>query len=62
MLRLVATGKTDRRIAEELFISVATESTHGRKLLIKTNVANRTEAATYAARHGLGPDEGFVAG
>ena len=32
VLRLVATGKTDREIAEELFISAATVSTHVRNL------------------------------
>ena len=53
VLRLVATGKTDREIAEELLISVATVSTHVRNLLNKTNVANRTEAASYATRQGL---------
>ena len=62
VLRLVATGKTDREIAEELFISAATVSTHVRNLLNKTGVANRTEAATYAARRGLGPDEESVVG
>jgi DNA-binding CsgD family transcriptional regulator/tetratricopeptide (TPR) repeat protein len=53
VLRLVAAGKTDRQIAEELFISVTTASTHVRNLLNKTNTANRTEAAAYAAQHGL---------
>ena len=53
MLRLVATGKTDREIAEELFISVATMSTHVRNMLNKTGVANRTEAASYANQQGL---------
>ena len=57
VLRLVATGKTDREIAEELFISVATVSTHVRNLLNKTGVANRTEAASYATRRGLAADE-----
>ena len=36
MFRLVATGKTDLEIAEELFISAATVSTHVRNLLNKT--------------------------
>jgi DNA-binding NarL/FixJ family response regulator len=53
VLRLVAAGKTDRQIAEELFISVTTASTHVRNLLNKTNTANRTEAAAYAAQHQL---------
>ena len=53
VLRLVATGRTDREIAEELLISVATVSTHVRNLLNKTNAANRAEAAIYASRHDL---------
>jgi predicted ATPase/DNA-binding CsgD family transcriptional regulator len=53
VLRLIATGRTDREIAEELIISVRTVTTHVSHLLNKTGVANRTEAATYAARHGL---------
>jgi DNA-binding CsgD family transcriptional regulator len=53
VLRLVATGKRDREIAQELFISVTTVSTHVRNILNKINVANRTEATAYAARHGL---------
>ncbi len=53
MLHHIVTGKTDREIAEELLISVTTVSTHVRNILNKTAVANRTEAASYAAHHGL---------
>ncbi len=53
VLRLVAAGKTDREIGKELSISVSTASTHVRNILNKTNVANRTEAATFAAHQGL---------
>jgi DNA-binding CsgD family transcriptional regulator len=53
VLRLVATGKRDREIAEALFISVTTVSTHVRNILNKINAANRTEATAYAAQHGL---------
>jgi DNA-binding CsgD family transcriptional regulator len=53
VLRLVAVGKTDRAIAEELIISVRTVTTHVSSILNKAGVANRTEAATYATRHGL---------
>ena len=57
VIRLVAVGKMDREIAEELIISVNTVGNHMRSILNKTNAANRTEAATYAVRHGLVPDE-----
>jgi DNA-binding CsgD family transcriptional regulator len=53
VLRLVATGKRDREIAEVLTISVTTVSTHVRNILNKINAANRTEATAYAAQHGL---------
>ena len=50
-------GKMDREIAEELYISVNTSGNHMRGILNKTNAANRTEAATYAVRQGLVPDD-----
>ena len=53
VIRLVAAGKTDREIAEELIISVNTVGNHVRSILNKTNAANRTEAAAYAALRGL---------
>ena len=53
MLRLISAGKTDREIAEELFISFRTVGNHVRNILNKTNTINRTEAATYANQHGL---------
>ncbi|MFQ6028202.1 MAG: LuxR C-terminal-related transcriptional regulator, partial [Dehalococcoidia bacterium] len=53
VLNLVAAGKTDREIAEELFISSRTVTTHVSSILNKTNTANRAEAAVYASRLGL---------
>ena len=53
VLRLIAAGRTDREIADELVISSRTVNNHVRSILNKTAVANRTEAATYAAREGL---------
>ena len=53
VLRLIASGKTDREIAEKLIISVNTVGNHVRNILNKTNTANRTEAATFAAYQGL---------
>ena len=53
VLRLVAGGKTDREIAEDLFISARTVTTHVSNILGKIRAANRTEAASYATRNGL---------
>jgi DNA-binding CsgD family transcriptional regulator len=53
VLRLITLGRGDREIAEELVLSTRTVNTHVRNILNKTAVANRTEAATYAAHYGL---------
>jgi DNA-binding NarL/FixJ family response regulator len=53
VLRLIAAGKTDRAIAEELFIGVRTVSFHVSNILNKTDAANRTEAALFANQCGL---------
>jgi DNA-binding NarL/FixJ family response regulator len=53
VLRLVAAGRTNKEIGRELFISTATVSTHVRNVLEKIGAANRAEASTYAAEHGL---------
>ena len=53
VLRLIASGKTNRQIGEELFISLNTAGHHVSNILSKTGSANRAEVATYAAQHGL---------
>lgn len=53
VLRLVAAGKTNQEIADELVISFSTVTHHVSNIFNKTGVANRTEAAAYAARHDL---------
>ena len=53
VLRLVATGASNREIGEQLFISGHTVANHVRSILRKTGAANRTEAAGYAYRHAL---------
>jgi DNA-binding CsgD family transcriptional regulator len=44
---------SNREIGAALFISEHTAANHIRSILRKTNCANRTEAASYAHRHGL---------
>jgi DNA-binding NarL/FixJ family response regulator len=55
ILRLVAQGRKNREIGAELLISEHTAANHVRSILRKTGCANRTEAASYAHRHGLTP-------
>jgi DNA-binding CsgD family transcriptional regulator len=53
ILALVAKGMSNREIGAELSISEHTAANHIRSILRKTECANRTEAASYAHRHGL---------
>ena len=53
VLALVADGRTNRQIAQALFISSKTASVHVSNILTKLGVANRGEAAAVAHRLGL---------
>jgi DNA-binding NarL/FixJ family response regulator len=53
VLRLVAAGKSNAQIADELVISVNTVQRHVGNILNKTGLANRTQAASYAHRAGI---------
>jgi DNA-binding CsgD family transcriptional regulator len=53
VLALVAAGHTNRRIAEELYISVKTVDHHVSNVLAKLGVRSRAEAAVAAERLGL---------
>ena len=50
ILELIAEGKTNRQIAEELFLAEKTVKNYVSNLLSKMGFARRTEAAVYAAR------------
>ncbi|WP_265447678.1 response regulator [Flexivirga meconopsidis] len=60
VLRHVARGWSNRRVAEELFISENTVKNHVRNILDKLHLRSRVEAAMYAVRGGLieDPDTG----
>ncbi|MCH8109680.1 MAG: response regulator transcription factor, partial [Chloroflexi bacterium] len=51
--RLIASGRSNQEIADELFISQHTVVRHASNIFSKIGVTNRTEAATYATRQGL---------
>jgi DNA-binding CsgD family transcriptional regulator/pimeloyl-ACP methyl ester carboxylesterase len=53
VLRLIAAGKSNRQIADELVISLNTVQNHVSNILSKTSLSNRTEAASYARDHGF---------
>jgi DNA-binding NarL/FixJ family response regulator len=53
VLRLIAAGKSNPQIADELVISLNTVQRHVSNILAKTGLANRAEAASFATRHGL---------
>jgi DNA-binding CsgD family transcriptional regulator/tetratricopeptide (TPR) repeat protein len=53
ILALVARGLSNREIGVELSISEHTAANHIRSILRKTECANRTEAASFAHRHGI---------
>lgn len=53
ILALMTDGHDNRTIAETLFISPHTVKGHVSTILSTLGVANRTQAAVYAARHGL---------
>jgi DNA-binding NarL/FixJ family response regulator len=48
VLRLLGVGLSNREIAETLVISEHTAANHVRAILMKTNSANRTQAAVLA--------------
>jgi NarL family two-component system response regulator LiaR len=53
VLKLIAQGKTNQEIAEELSISLPTVRTHISNIFNKLGLSSRAEAAAYAALHGL---------
>ena len=53
MLRLVASGKSNAQIADELVISLNTVRRHVSNIFDKTSVANRAQAAVYAKERGI---------
>ena len=53
VLRLVASGKTNKVIARQLFLSEKTVDRHVSNIFAKANVASRAAATAFAYQHGL---------
>ena len=53
MLKLAASGLTNARIAEELYISPRTVNAHMGSVYHKIGSSTRAEAARFATEHGL---------
>jgi NarL family two-component system response regulator LiaR len=57
VLRLIARGLSNQEIAQELTISEKTVKSHVSNILSKLHVDDRTQAAIYALKKGLAPEE-----
>jgi NarL family two-component system response regulator LiaR len=53
VLQLIAQGKSNQEVADDLFIGIKTVKYHLTNLFGKLGVEDRTQAAIYAHRHGL---------
>jgi NarL family two-component system response regulator LiaR len=51
IMRLIVAGQTNREIADQLFISLRTVTTHVTNIFTKVGVENRAGAIAYAHRH-----------
>ena len=56
ILSLVAQGKSNQEIAQQLFVSIKTVRNHVSNILLKLQVADRAQAAIRARESGLGHD------
>ncbi|NUQ98450.1 MAG: response regulator transcription factor, partial [Streptomyces sp.] len=62
VLRLLARGRSNRQIGEELFITGKTASVHVSNILAKLGASSRTEAVAIAYRQGLIAPEATASG
>ena len=53
VLELLATGATNREIAEQLYVSEGTVKNHVSSILSRLDLRDRVQAALYAHKHGL---------
>jgi DNA-binding NarL/FixJ family response regulator len=53
VIRLIATGASNREIAARLYVSEGTVKNHVSSILSRLGLRDRTQAAIYAHDHGL---------
>jgi DNA-binding CsgD family transcriptional regulator/pimeloyl-ACP methyl ester carboxylesterase len=53
IIELVARGRTNREIAEQLVLATKTVENHVGRILVKLDLRSRTQLAAYAIEHGL---------
>lgn len=53
VLRLMAEGLTNQQIADRLFVSKRTATSHASNLLAKLDLPSRTAAVAWALRNGI---------
>jgi DNA-binding NarL/FixJ family response regulator len=58
VLRLIALGRSNKAVANQLGMAVGTAKHHVKQLLAKLSARSRTEAASIARRRGLVPRDG----
>ncbi len=56
VLRLIALGRTNRQIAQELLVSLSSVKTYVQRIIKKLGVSDRTQASVKAIEMGLLPD------
>ena len=62
MLRLIAQGKINKEIAEDLVLSEKTVKTHVSNILQKLHLSDRTQAAVYALKQKMVEGQGSPGG
>ncbi len=57
VLQLIAEGRSNRQIAETLYLSIKTVETHRQQIMNKLNLHNVADLVRYSIREGLSPLE-----
>ena len=53
VLHLIATGRTNKKIAHQLIVSIGTVKAHTASIFRKLDVSNRTEVVAHARQLGI---------